>query len=791
MAEALAIIGLVTNIIAFIDFGLKVASGVRNVRESMHGTTADIHELELILADVRRYNDQIRDQKRLGRSLSKHEAAILAMVRECNNVAYELQKAIEKLKVRTWRSRTLENGRIAFQTLRKQRYIDSLRERLDSLDKRIRDNIKHLIRGEEYSAISTKLDNIKRLQEALKMNYDAKLDVIRDEILSLVQQSSANSPAIQMAELASLKTKFDILQKEHLECVKQADVIRSLYLPVLRRRWNQIPQADQLSNDWVFNTEKTSFKPWLESQENADALFCITGKASFNCSGKSTLMKYISEDPRTTESLEKWAGPAKLYTASYFFWNQGYEMQKNKIGLFQSLLYQILKSAPDLIPLVIQNRLKHEEWEVEELKATFERIAGQTELNVKYCFFIDGLDEYNGAEEEVVEMLTFLSTSNAIKICASTRPRSVFERFFCNSARAFDIARFTKADMMQHVQHQLYEDENFRRLESIESRCEDIKKMIAELAQGVWLWVFLVTRDLKIAVNRDEGVDTLRKIILQFPTDLEEYFERIINSIRPQYLEEMSQIFLITVDELQPLPLYAFSLLEKERQDPDYAIKAPIKELHDRDLYTKYPAWKSHIRNRCSDLLVVDDEPVDIVLHSSYLSHPVDFLHRTVRDFLQDSYYTQLRANLRSSFVSTVSLCRMCLVLLKALPAKTFSDFYFRNSNIGLTDQLIYYAHETEKRDETAEYPLVGVLDELDRVNTHFASGMKNHWTHARDSADPLGLDVYREGGNCNFLALMVPEMSTSKSSWLDSYRLQITDNIEARAQWHVPENGL
>ncbi|KAI0608995.1 Major facilitator superfamily transporter, partial [Pyrenophora tritici-repentis] len=35
------------------------------------------------------------------------------------------------------------------------------------------------------------------------------------------------------------------------------------------------------------------------------------------------------------------------------------------------------------------------------------------------------------------------------------------------------------------------------------------------------------------------------------------------------------------------------------------------------------------------------------------------------------------------------------------------------------------------------------------------------------------------------------PEMSTSKSSWLDSYRLQITDNIEARAQWHVPENGF
>jgi len=49
-------------------------------------------------------------------------------------------------------------------------------------------------------------------------------------------------------------------------------------------------------------------------------------------------------------------------------------------------------------------------------------------------------------------------------------------------------------------------------------------------------------------------------------------------------------MFLITVDELQPLPLYAFSLLEQERQDPDYAIKSPIKEIHDRHLQAKYPA---------------------------------------------------------------------------------------------------------------------------------------------------------------------------------------------------------
>jgi hypothetical protein len=462
-------------------------------------------------------------------------------------------------------------------------------------------------------------------------------------------------------------------------------------------------------------------------------------------------MKYVSEDPRTTKSLEKWAKSARLCTASYYFWNPGDRMQKNQLGLLQSLLYQILKSQPTLIPLVCTDRLSHEDWEVKELKATFERIAAQTDLEVKYCFFIDGLDEYNGAEEEVVEMLKFLASSNAIKICASTRPRSVFEKYFSNSNRTFDIANFTKADMRRHVRLQLHENENFRRLEETESTCEEIMELIADLAKGVWLWVFLVTRDLKIAVNRDEGVDMLRKIVHQFPTDLEDYFERIVKSVRPQYLEEMSQIFLITVDELQPLPLYAFSLLERERQDDHYAIRAPIKEIYDGQLYEKYPVWKSHIQNRCSDLLVVDSDP-----HPLCLSHPVDFLHRTVRDFLQDSYYAQLRANLKSEFSSTVSLCRMCLVLLKSLPTPNFKKVAFINKVVGLTDELLYYAHETEKRDESLHTPLIDVLDEVDRVNMHYAKGIRNHWTHARDSVAPRGLDEYHEGDSYNFLALTV-----------------------------------
>jgi hypothetical protein len=304
--------------------------------------------------------------------------------------------------------------------------------------------------------------------------------------------------------------------------------------------------------------------------------------------------------------------------------------------------------------------------------------------------------------------------------------------------------------MRRHVQQRLHKNENFRRLEATDSTCEELLVLIADLAKGVWLWVSLITRDLRIAVNRDEGVPMLWKIIHQFSSDLEAYFERSIKSVRPQYLDEMSQILLITVDELQPLPLFAFSLLEDERNDPDYAVKAAIAPIYEHQLRGRYCVWRSLIENRCSDLLVVSSDP-----HPLYGSQTVDFLHRTVRDFLQDSYQPLLRANLKSDFSSTVSLCRMFLVMLKSLPDVDFKDASI-NKVIGLTDELLYYAHETEKIDISLSTPLLEVLDEVDRVNSHHARDIKNHWTHARDSPATRGSDEYREGSNCNFLALAV-----------------------------------
>lgn len=83
---------------------------------------------------------------------------------------------------------------------------------------------------------------------------------------------------------------------------------------------------------------------------------------------------------------------------------------------------------------------------------------------------------------------------------------------------------------------------------------------------------------------------------------------------------------------------------------------------------------------------------------------------------------------------------------------------------IKITDELLYYAHEVERRDPFPECcpALVAVLDKVDRVNRHHTSrSMHDHWTHLRDSLNSRGYDQYLMGGKYNFLALAVQSRLT------------------------------
>jgi len=218
----------------------------------------------------------------------------------------------------------------------------------------------------------------------------------------------------------------------------------------------------------------------------------------------------------------------------------------------------------------------------------------------------------------------------------------------------------------------LVENELFRNLSNVDSRCSNLIPQIAEKAHGVWLWVYLVVRDLLRDLNSDEGYTHLQHRLNEFPPELEKYFRYILRRIDPIYRKETAQIFQITVEAVRPVPVYALMFLDSEQQDPEYALKVDLKPVDDTAGHDTCMKWRNRLNNRCKDLLEVKVHTDSDTSGICFLRYKVDFLHRTMRNFLRDNYQTELREQTGAEFSALFSLCSMQFALVKSLPIPDF-----------------------------------------------------------------------------------------------------------------------
>ncbi|KAG8163153.1 hypothetical protein KVR01_007631 [Diaporthe batatas] len=126
------------------------------------------------------------------------------------------------------------------------------------------------------------------------------------------------------------------------------DIVMSFKAPERDRRLEQINQKVGDTFNWAYDDSSTGLSQWLRA---GTGIFWIHGKPG---SGKSTLMKYLFQDPRTEELLRagSWQSRAHLTTASFFFHHRGTDIQKSFEGLLRSLLSQILEQHESLSPLL-------------------------------------------------------------------------------------------------------------------------------------------------------------------------------------------------------------------------------------------------------------------------------------------------------------------------------------------------------------------------------------------------------------------------------------------------------
>lgn len=119
-----------------------------------------------------------------------------------------------------------------------------------------------------------------------------------------------------VGETNSAATDLNILLQSFLDDVKHTDlqqsIIDSLYCFEIGTRESALSATHPATFQWIFNRDRANLLEWLE---NGDGVYWVAGKAG---SGKSTLMKYVSEHVITQQALKMWAKEKALVTASIF-----------------------------------------------------------------------------------------------------------------------------------------------------------------------------------------------------------------------------------------------------------------------------------------------------------------------------------------------------------------------------------------------------------------------------------------------------------------------------------------
>lgn len=441
-------------------------------------------------------------------------------------------------------------------------------------------------------------------------------------------------------------------------------VLDSLRFPQMGNRRDLISRAFGETYQWIFRSHDDdgkivwdNFIDWLTA-EDSHCMYWVSGKPG---SGKSTLMRELDGHIASQSELGGWLAGRKLIAVSYYFWYAGTANEKSFLSLLSTVVHSVLRERDELFDRVIpterwERSLDRESqihpWTMQELKQVVQRISEEIGEDARILLLVDGLDEYEGTDEEREEMVRFLerlTSTGDVKLCLSSRPWNIYKDLFSGSPR-LRLELLTKDDIDYYVHKKLQGDQLFRRNQKMHPQLlNTIAEEIVQRADGVFLWVRLVVRDLLKSVRDGSQPKSLIQKLRDMPPDLDSYFKRMINEIEPAYRKDAStilQVALCNLDfevpgpdngrTLQPGPQLLLLQLDylDEEGSPNFAAETsflPIRYDDSDDIKDRINMLDRRLASRCMGLLETS-LPADA---SSQWQTKLEFLHRTVKDFLR------------------------------------------------------------------------------------------------------------------------------------------------------------
>jgi hypothetical protein len=591
---------------------------------------------------------------------------------------------------------------------------------------------------------------------------------------------------IQSDRAEHLKTQSTILAVAETKTARsiQSHLLQSLKFQAMTERREEICEAHHKTFEWIFHDPLLSGKPWsnfVDWLQRGSGVYWINGKAG---SGKSTLMREIVRNPKTRENIDLWSAGEQTKTVSFFFWNSGTTLQRSQIGLFRSLLYEALKDQPDLVAIIFPQELQtasreveqgtpfHEiewNWPLKKLQQAFARLTTFATASMKFCFFIDGLDEYEGDHESLAGFFKSLSSMSHVKLCISSRPWLTFEDSF-KGYPGLKLQDLTFDDIVAYVSDELQDHHRMLQLaKQAPSHASELVNEIVTKANGVFLWVKLVVRSLLKGLGNGDDISDLRRRLKDLPADLGAFYKHMMDQIEPIYRQQAAQIFRIydammavqgSSGQIDPLEL---SLAVTASPSNDLCRTWEPMELGEVQL--RCERLNVYLKSRCAGLLEITK--LDHIDGGSEGYLKVSYLHRTVKDFLDTedvrttllldassipdfepntwvlmSYITRLRRFISPKFTCTFSengtAAPMTYYTGTAYATDLSDDHVYETGH-----RALKYAINAEKAGDKLH---IAMIDALDRTIAHLWPAYYATWQsldQSKESYDHYPRDAY------------------------------------------------
>lgn len=173
-------------------------------------------------------------------------------------------------------------------------------------------------------------------------------------------------------------------------------------------------------------------------------------------------------------------------------------------------------------------------------------------------------------------------------------------------------------------------------------RYQDLIEEVVAKAQGVFLRVDLVVQSLLNGLIDDNSIPDMQRRLELLHSDLENFFQDMMDGIEEAYKPQAAQIFVMVTIARNPLSVFLLKYLDEERTDPNYAIKAKRGALSEMEMVRLRKKLANYLNARCKGLLEIHSDE-DKTFSFGY---KIEFLHRTVRDFLMSAEVKKFNSRL-------------------------------------------------------------------------------------------------------------------------------------------------